>query len=89
MFFHPVSNGYCLWASGWFFDELKHAYFHVPGSIVAPLGEVSTYTFFQVGGLNVPEVGNKPVLQSEQGLTHVLFTTSLACDSVNQVGASA
>ena len=85
MFFHPVSNCYSLGAAGWFLDELKDANFHVLCSIVAALGEVSTYTFLQISGLNVSKVGYKPVLKSEEGLSHILFPTSFAGDGINQV----
>ena len=89
MYLHPVSNSYCLRASGWFFDELKYADLDVLGPIVTPLGEVSTYTFLLISSLNVSEVGDKSVFQSKQSLSHILLITSGACNCIDQVRASA
>ena len=77
----PDSNG--LGASWWFFDEFKDTNFDVLDSFVGSRGEVFCYTLVCCFNFYVPEVVNKPVFQSEHGLSHILHATPRAGDGIH------
>ena len=84
----PVSDACGLQGSGWFFDELQNRDGHVFVSFVWGAGEVVSYTFGFVRDFNISQVVHKPVFDSEQGLTDILYATDFAGDGVNKIRAA-